>query len=84
MVLDPFYYRKGPIRYIDLYNISKNSSTQKGQSSITLYTCFIIAQLLYNRSSYYKTSLPLSSFLNTFLFQSKQVIINSDTIELLT
>jgi hypothetical protein len=84
MVLDPFYYRKGPIRYIDPYNISKNSSTQKGQSSVALYTRFVIAQLLYNRSSYYRTGLLLLSFLNILLFQSKQVIINSDTVELLT
>jgi hypothetical protein len=68
MVLDPFYYKKGPIRHVDPYNISKNSSTQKGQSSIALYACFVIIQLLYNRNSYYRTGLPLPSFLNTLLF----------------
>jgi hypothetical protein len=84
MVLDPFYYRKGPIRHVDPYNISKNSSTQKGQSSIALYTRFVVAQLLYSRSSHYRTGLPLPSFLNTLLLQSKQVIMNSDAVESLT
>jgi hypothetical protein len=67
MVLDPFYYRKGPIRHVDPYNISKNSSTQKEQSSVALYTRFVIAQLLYNQSNHYRTGLLLPSFLNTLL-----------------